>query len=465
MCGEVGPADVGRRLTLAGWVDSRRDHGGLVFVDLRDASGICQLVLNPERAPEAAEAGHQIRNEFVLRAEGEVVERAPENVNPDLPDRHRRAPGRPARDPLALDAAAVPARRGGRRRDAAAPLPVARPQAAADAAQPPAPSGPGLDDPPGDGGGRLPRHPDADPLQADARGRARLRRAEPPAAGPLLRAAAVAADPQTAPRDRRLRPLLPDRDLLPRRGPERGSSPGDHAARRRDGVPGAGVSVRAHGADVHVGLARGDRRRARDAVPAHDPRGGTGPLRKRQAGPALRARDRGRDRGHARIGVRRLRGRGGRPVPPRPAGVLARASWTDSRRSRGSGGPKGSPTSSSPTTGRCARRSPSSSPRPSWRTSAPIRARPCSSPRTSPASTARVLGRTPPPPGARARPRRRGGLALRLDHRLSHVRVGRGGRSGGRRSTTRSRRPRARLRGVRRLRSRRVPRRWPTTLS
>ena len=85
LCGQVSPEDVGRRLTLAGWVDSRRDHGGLIFVDLRDASGVCQLVLNPERAPEAAEAGHQIRNEFVLRAEGEVVERAPENVNPDLP--------------------------------------------------------------------------------------------------------------------------------------------------------------------------------------------------------------------------------------------------------------------------------------------------------------------------------------------------------------------------------------------
>ena len=85
LCGEVGSQDVGRRLALAGWVDSRRDHGGLIFVDLRDASGIFQLVLNPERAHEAAEAGHQIRNEFVLRAEGEVVERAPENVNPDLP--------------------------------------------------------------------------------------------------------------------------------------------------------------------------------------------------------------------------------------------------------------------------------------------------------------------------------------------------------------------------------------------
>jgi aspartyl-tRNA synthetase len=85
MCGEVGPAQVGKRLALAGWVDTRRDHGGLVFVDLRDASGLCQLVVNPERAPEASEAAHHVRNEFVLRAEGEVVRRALENVNPDLP--------------------------------------------------------------------------------------------------------------------------------------------------------------------------------------------------------------------------------------------------------------------------------------------------------------------------------------------------------------------------------------------
>jgi aspartyl-tRNA synthetase len=85
MCGEVRPEQVGERLTLAGWVDTRRDHGGLVFIDLRDATGLCQLVLNPERSPEASEAAHQVRNEFVLRAEGEVVRRAPENVNPELP--------------------------------------------------------------------------------------------------------------------------------------------------------------------------------------------------------------------------------------------------------------------------------------------------------------------------------------------------------------------------------------------
>jgi aspartyl-tRNA synthetase len=85
MCGEVRPEHVGQRLALAGWVDTRRDHGGLVFVDLRDQSGLCQLVLNPERAAEASAAAHAVRNEFVLRAEGEVVRRSPENVNPDLP--------------------------------------------------------------------------------------------------------------------------------------------------------------------------------------------------------------------------------------------------------------------------------------------------------------------------------------------------------------------------------------------
>jgi aspartyl-tRNA synthetase len=85
MCGKVRPEHVGERLALAGWVDTRRDHGGLVFVDLRDASGLCQLVFNPERSPEASKAAHQLRNEFVLRAEGEVVRRAPENVNPELP--------------------------------------------------------------------------------------------------------------------------------------------------------------------------------------------------------------------------------------------------------------------------------------------------------------------------------------------------------------------------------------------
>jgi aspartyl-tRNA synthetase len=83
--GELRTEHVGQRLKLAGWAARRRDHGGLVFVDLRDASGICQLVVNPERSSDAAGAAREIRNEFVLQAEGEVAARAPENVNPALP--------------------------------------------------------------------------------------------------------------------------------------------------------------------------------------------------------------------------------------------------------------------------------------------------------------------------------------------------------------------------------------------
>ncbi len=85
MCGEPRSERIGERLTLSGWADTRRDHGGLVFIDLRDRSGVCQLVINPERAPEAFEVTHQVRNEFVLRAEGELVARDAESVNPKLP--------------------------------------------------------------------------------------------------------------------------------------------------------------------------------------------------------------------------------------------------------------------------------------------------------------------------------------------------------------------------------------------
>jgi len=84
-CGELRPEHVGRRLTVAGWADTRRDHGGLVFIDLRDHTGKLQLVVNPERAPDAAAVAHDIRNEFVLQAEGELVARAAEAVNPELP--------------------------------------------------------------------------------------------------------------------------------------------------------------------------------------------------------------------------------------------------------------------------------------------------------------------------------------------------------------------------------------------
>jgi aspartyl-tRNA synthetase len=84
-CGALRAGDAGKRVTVAGWADTRRDHGGLVFVDLRDYSGKLQLVINPERARAAAAVAHEIRNEFVLQAEGEVTLRAPDAVNPGIP--------------------------------------------------------------------------------------------------------------------------------------------------------------------------------------------------------------------------------------------------------------------------------------------------------------------------------------------------------------------------------------------
>src|SRR5581483_9342517 len=78
MCGELRAEDAGKRVTVAGWTDTRRDHGGLVFVDLRDHTGKVQLVL------KETGTAHELRNEFVVQAEGEVVARAADAVNPNL---------------------------------------------------------------------------------------------------------------------------------------------------------------------------------------------------------------------------------------------------------------------------------------------------------------------------------------------------------------------------------------------
>ncbi len=75
-------SDEGHTVDVAGWVARRRDHGGLVFVDLRDEGGILQVVINPAHAPDAAAIAHELRNEFVIQAHGEIVRRAPETVNP-----------------------------------------------------------------------------------------------------------------------------------------------------------------------------------------------------------------------------------------------------------------------------------------------------------------------------------------------------------------------------------------------
>jgi aspartyl-tRNA synthetase len=84
-CGQVLPGRVVSEVRVAGWVHRRRDHGGLVFIDLRDRTGLVQLVFNPDEAGDAFELGHKLRSEDVLTATGPVVKRSPDTVNPELP--------------------------------------------------------------------------------------------------------------------------------------------------------------------------------------------------------------------------------------------------------------------------------------------------------------------------------------------------------------------------------------------
>ncbi|MFS0780800.1 aspartate--tRNA ligase [Bacillus sp. 1P06AnD] len=83
-CGEVSEKAIGEKVTLKGWVQKRRDLGGLIFIDLRDRSGLVQVVFNPDVSKEALEQAEKIRNEFVLSVEGTVVPREEGTVNSNL---------------------------------------------------------------------------------------------------------------------------------------------------------------------------------------------------------------------------------------------------------------------------------------------------------------------------------------------------------------------------------------------
>src|SRR5829696_5577627 len=84
-CGQVLDDRVDSQARVAGWVHRRRDHGGLIFIDLRDRTGLLQLVFNPDEAGDAFELGHGLRAEDVISAGGTVVRRDPETVNRALP--------------------------------------------------------------------------------------------------------------------------------------------------------------------------------------------------------------------------------------------------------------------------------------------------------------------------------------------------------------------------------------------
>ncbi len=135
--GALGVDDVGRKVKLQGWVHRRRDHGGVIFLNLRDRSGIVQVVVHPEDAAEAAANLSPARNEWVVEVVGAVAARAPEAVNPE--HEHRRDRGRRGGGlrSVLLGAAALQ-RRGRRRRDGGDPpaLPLSRPAPGRAAAQP-----------------------------------------------------------------------------------------------------------------------------------------------------------------------------------------------------------------------------------------------------------------------------------------------------------------------------------------
>jgi len=84
-CGQLRAEHIGQTVTLCGWVDRRRDHGGVIFVDLRDRSGIVQIVSDPERTPDSYSGADSLRNEYVVKITGRVTQRPPESLNPKLP--------------------------------------------------------------------------------------------------------------------------------------------------------------------------------------------------------------------------------------------------------------------------------------------------------------------------------------------------------------------------------------------
>ncbi len=247
-CGTVGTADEGREVRVSGWVHFRRDHGGLIFIDLRDRTGLLQLVFHPDSSGDAFAAAERLRSEHVVSVRGKVVLREPQNVNPNM------ATGEIE---LAVESMDV----------------------LAEADTPPFPVN---DDTPVDENTRL-THRMIDLRREHMRDALVLRheivrtmrdtlygedflevetpiltRSTPegardflvpvaPATGVLVRAAAVAPAVQAAADDERLRALLPDRPLLPRRGPARRPPARVHAARPRDGLRHRGRGHRGHG--------------------------------------------------------------------------------------------------------------------------------------------------------------------------------------------------------------------------
>src|SRR5438552_15372592 len=83
-CNSLRKSDIGSEVTLAGWVNVTRDHGGVIFIDLRDREGLTQVVFRPEENAELAKEAHSLRYEDVIQVSGQVAARPPGTENPNL---------------------------------------------------------------------------------------------------------------------------------------------------------------------------------------------------------------------------------------------------------------------------------------------------------------------------------------------------------------------------------------------
>ncbi len=233
-CNELRPAHIGQIVTLSGWVHSRRDLGGLIFIDVRDREGRTQTVFDPSDLPkELFERAAALRSECVVSVTGKVRQRPEGTNNPKIPTGEVEVM---VKELEVLNVADV------------LPFPVDDPEAASkvneelrlkyrylDLRRPEMARNLKLRSKVAiatrefHGRAGLSRNRDADAVQIHARRRAGISRAEPRQSRPVLRAAAIAAAVQANPHGRRRGKIFPARALLPRRGFARRPPAGVHA--------------------------------------------------------------------------------------------------------------------------------------------------------------------------------------------------------------------------------------------